>query len=45
MLNKQKGVENAPRNRLHNVLLTLSFLNVNEKGIAVAEIYCIIEVS
>ena len=31
MLNKQKGMENTPRNRLHNALLTLNFLNANEK--------------
>ena len=31
MLDKQKGTENA-RNRLHNALLTLNFLNANEKG-------------
>ena len=37
MLKKQKGVRNAPRNRLHNVLLTLNFLNANEKGTTAAE--------
>ena len=36
MLNKQKGVGNTPRNRLHNALLTLNFLNTNEKGIMAA---------
>ena len=43
MLNKQKGMENAPRNRLHNALLTLNFLNANEKGTIVAERHWIIE--
>ena len=37
MLNKQKGTENTPRNRLHNALLTLNFLNANEKGTTAAE--------
>ena len=32
MLNQQKGMENIPRNRLRNALLTLYFLNANEKG-------------
>ena len=32
MLSKQKGIINTPRNRLHNALLTLNFLNANEKG-------------
>ena len=32
MLNKQKGVESTPRNRLHNALLILNFLNADEKG-------------
>ena len=32
MLNKQKGMENNPRNRWHNALLTLNFLNAGEKG-------------
>ncbi|CAO2640481.1 Gag-Pro-Pol polyprotein [Lemmus lemmus] len=45
MLNKQNGVENAPRNRLHNALLTLNFLNANEKGTIVAERYWIMEKS
>ena len=31
MLNKWKEMENTPRNRLYNALLTLSFLNANEK--------------
>ena len=31
MLNKQKGMENTPRNSLHKALLTLNFLNANEK--------------
>ena len=39
MLNKQKGVENDPKNRLHNTLLTLNFLNANEKGTTAAERY------
>ena len=37
MLNKQSGVENAPRNRLYNTLLTLNFLNANEKGTTATE--------
>ena len=37
MLNKQKWMENTPRNRLHNALLTLNFLNANEKGATAAE--------
>ena len=45
MLNKQKGVENAPRNRLHNALLTLNFLNANEKGTTAAERHWIMEKS
>ena len=43
MLNKQKGMKNTPRNRLHNALLTLDFLNVNEKGTTAAERHWIIE--
>ena len=34
MLNKQKGVINSPRNKLHNALLILNFPNANEKGTA-----------
>ena len=45
MLNKQKGVENAPRNRLHNALLTLNFLDANEKGTIAAERHWIMEKS
>ena len=45
MLNKQKGVEKAPRNRLHNALLTLNFLNANEKGTTAAERQWIMEKS
>ena len=37
MLNKQKGMKDTPRNRLHNALLTLNFLNANEKGTTAAE--------
>ncbi|KAL6087154.1 hypothetical protein STEG23_023411, partial [Scotinomys teguina] len=43
MLNKQKGVTKTPRNRLHNALLTLNFLNANEKGTTAAERHWIIE--
>ena len=43
MLNKQKEMENAPRNRLHNALLILNFLNANEKGKTAAERHWIIE--
>ena len=32
MLNKQKGIENTPRNRLHNALLTLNFFRTNENS-------------
>ena len=45
MLNKQEEVGNAPRNRLHNGLLTLNLLNANEKGTTAAERHCIIEKS
>ena len=37
MPNKQKGVIKTPRNRLHNALLTLNFLNANEKGTTALE--------
>ena len=37
MLNKQKGLENSPRNRLHYSLLTLDFLHPNEEGTTAAE--------
>ena len=40
MLNKQ-----APLNRLHNALLTLNFLNANEKRTKAAKIHWIIEMS
>ena len=43
MLNKQKEMENTPRNRLHNALLTLNFLNDNERGTTAAERHWIIE--
>ena len=43
MLNKQKEMENTPRNRLHNASLTLNFLNTNEKGTMAAERHWIIE--
>ena len=36
MLNKQKGTKDTPRNRLHNDLLTLNFLNANKKGTTAA---------
>ena len=45
MLNEQKGVENTPRNRLYNTLLTLNFLNANEKGTMTAERHWIFEKS
>ena len=45
MLNKQKRVENTPRNKLHNHLLTLNFLNANEKGTTAAKGCWIIEKS
>ena len=38
MLNKQKGMKNTPRIRLHNALLT-----ANEKGTTAAERHWIIE--
>ena len=37
MINKQKGIRKPPRNRLHNALLTLNFLNANEKGTSYRE--------
>ena len=43
MLNKQKEMINTPRNILHNALLTLNFLNVNEKGTTAAEKHWIVE--
>ena len=43
MLNKQKGTKDTPRNRLHNALLTLNFLNANEKGTTAAERHWIME--
>ena len=43
MLNEQKGMENSPRSRLHNALLTSNFLNANEKRKTVAERWWIIE--
>ena len=45
MLNKQTVVENAPRNKLHNALLTLNFLNRNEKGTTAAKRHWIMEKS
>ena len=36
-------MKNAPRNRLHNALLTLNFLNANEKGTTAAERHWIME--
>ena len=43
MLNKQKGTTKTPRDRLHNALLTLNFLNANEEGTTAAERHWIIE--
>ena len=43
MLNKQKVMINTSRNRLHNALLTLNFLNANEKGTTAAERHWIVE--
>ena len=37
MLNKQKGMINTSRNRLHNALLTLYFQNANDIGTTVLE--------
>ena len=37
MLNKRKGMMQTPRNKLHNALLTLNFLNDNENGTGVSE--------
>ncbi|KAL6070467.1 hypothetical protein STEG23_006054, partial [Scotinomys teguina] len=37
MLNKQQQVTMTPRNRLHSALLTLNFLNADEKGTTAAE--------
>ena len=36
MLNKQKRITKTPSDRLHNALLTLNFLNANEKGTTAA---------
>ena len=38
-------MENGPRNRLHNALLTLNFLKTNEKGTTAAERHWIMEKS
>lgn len=43
MLNKPKGEINTPTDRLHNAVLTLKFLNANEKGMTAAERHWIIE--
>ena len=43
MFNEHKGTKDTPRNRLHNALLTLSFLNANEKVTTAAERHWIIE--
>ena len=43
MLNKQKGTTKTPRDKLHNALLTLNFLNANEEGTTAAERHWIIE--
>ena len=32
MLHRQAGKSKTPRHRLHNALLTLNFLNANDKG-------------
>lgn len=42
MLNKKKAVIKTYRNRLHNALLTLNFLNVNENGMTVVDRHWII---
>ena len=42
MPNKQKGVIKTPRNRLHDALLTLNFLNANEKVTTATERHCTI---
>ena len=42
MLNKQKEMINIPRNILHNTLLTLKFLNANEKGATAGERHWIV---
>ena len=43
ILNKQKVMENNPRNTLYNVLLTFDFLNANEKGTMATKRHWIIE--
>ena len=43
ILNKQKGIIKTLINRLHNALLTLNFLNANEKGTTAAERHWIVE--
>ena len=37
MLNKQAWMTKPPKHRLHNALVTLNFLNANEKGKTNAE--------
>ena len=44
-LNKQKVMENSPRNRLHNALLTLNVLNAKEKRTTAEERHWIKEKS
>ena len=43
MLNTQKGMIHKPRNRFHNALLTLNFLNTNEKETTAVERQWIVE--
>lgn len=43
MLNKQRGVSKAPKDRLHNALFTLNFLNANEQKTTAAERHWIIK--
>ena len=43
ILNKQEGVTEIPKDRLHSVLLTFNFFNANEQKPTAAERHWIIE--
>lgn len=45
MLNKQNEVTNIPKDRSHNVLLTLKLMNANKQKITPAERHWIMEKS
>lgn len=43
MLNKQKGMKKKLQNRFHSALLTLNFMNTNQKGTTAAGRHWIID--